>query len=120
MIKRLPQLLFALFAMTSLGTLAFADETVPVGQLVIGFAGIEILNDTGTGPAEDGIATSAGAPLTFTVTGFMVDTSIAGWVTFQTPTTDFTSDGLNPQNLDCTGAECNLSGDGKVLEVGKG
>jgi hypothetical protein len=118
MIKRLPQLLFTLFVIASLGTIAFAQpQPVVVGSLnlldapAFGIEAFDIQNDTGPG-STTGITTSTGGFLTFTVVSLVVTTG-DGIVNLSA--SDFTADALNAGGLDCSSAACNLIGDGGVL-----
>jgi hypothetical protein len=118
MIKRLPQLLFTLFVMTALGTIAFAQpQPVVVGSLNLvdvpsfGVEVFDIQNNTGPG-STTGITTGTGGFLTFTVVSLVVSTG-DGLVTLSA--SDFTADPANAGGLDCSSAKCNLIGDGGVL-----
>jgi hypothetical protein len=105
MIKRLPQLLFTLFVITSLGTIAFAQEVptpVVVGQLdfLPGDIGIEIVNLTGPG---DTVSTSTGAPLSFN--NKLLTVTAAGGQ-FTVIDSEFQSIGLGNPGYLCTDANC--------------
>jgi hypothetical protein len=115
MIKRLPQILFTLFAMTSLGTIASAQ--VEVGQLVIGsltFQGedvitVELLNETGP-LGSSGITTSTGAFVAFTDLNLVLETTLGKTVTLSSA--DFAADsGGTPGSLQAI----NTTTDGEEL-----
>lgn len=86
--------------MTSLGTIAFAQQPVTVGQLDFFSTGIDIFNLTGPG---NPVSTSTGAPLSFT--NLLLVVNAAGGV-FTVTNSEFQSAGLGTGSLECTDANC--------------